>query len=162
MATWTDLRLAAPDIATEARALWDDSPLAYLATIRRDGSPRVHPVVPVWAGDDVHVAIGWWSPKWRDLERDARCVLHALPGPRDDEIAIRARALPADDARDAVRAAAHHTIHDADHVVRLDIEQVDHGWWEHVGRPDTHAVRRRWTPTDGVVTLDAGPRPPAT
>jgi hypothetical protein len=132
--------------------------LAYLATTRADGSPRVHPVVPVLADGDLFVAIGDWSPKWHDLRRDARCVLHALPGSRDDEFMLRCRAYEDPGSVDAVRAAAKHEIHDDDHVVRLDIDQADHGWWEHVGQPGTYPVRRRWIPGTGPTTLEAGPR----
>lgn len=128
----------------------------YLATVRSDGSPRLHPVVPVLASGSVFVAIGSWSPKWRDLRREPRCVLHCLPGARDDEFVMRCRAHEAPHALDRVRAAASHLIHDDDQIVEFDIERVDHGWWEHVGQPDTYSVRERWTPSRGVEQLATG------
>ena len=51
----------------------------YLATVRRDGGPRVHPVSPIIADDAVFCFI-MDSPKRRDLERDGRYALHAYPG----------------------------------------------------------------------------------
>jgi hypothetical protein len=60
----------------------------YLA-IRADGSPRLHPVTPVLAVVEIFAAMARESPKWGDLSRDPRCVLHALPGPRDEEFALR-------------------------------------------------------------------------
>lgn len=156
MATWAMLERDAPAIAAAGRDLFDQHVLGYLATTRADGSPRVHPVVPIVAAGDLLVAIGDWSPKWRDLRRDPRCVLHALPGARDDEFVLRCRATEAPASIEIARAAARHAIHDDDHVIRLDIEQAEHGWWEHVGEPDTYAIRWRWTPGQGLERRRAG------
>lgn len=156
MATWAQFARGAAEMAQAGRALWQEHVLMYLATVRSDGSPRVHPVVPTLADGRVFVAIGDWSPKWRDLRAEPRCVLHCLPGLRDDEFVMRCRAREVPGVVDQVRAAAAHTIHDDDRLFELDIEQVDHGWWEHVGRPETYPVRQRWTPTTGLTTLRAG------
>jgi hypothetical protein len=127
----------------------------FLATVRQDGSPRLHPVAPILADGRLYVAINPRSPKWRDLHRDPRCVLHALPGKRDDELMLRCVADEKQDALARVRAAAKHVIHDDDRIFEYDIKQVDLGWWEHVGQPGTYQVRRRWTPERGVVELAA-------
>jgi hypothetical protein len=154
MATWRQFAREAPDLAGAGRALWEQHVLMYLATVRADGSPRVHPVVPLLAEGSVFVAIGERSPKWRDLRRDPRCVLHSLPGQRDDEFVLRCRAREAPGSREAVREAADHVIHDDDHIFELDIDQADLGHWEHVGKPNTYAVRERWQP-GGVEQLRA-------
>jgi hypothetical protein len=156
MGSWTLLEERAPEIAAAGRGLFDQHGLAYLATTRADCSPRLHPVVPILADGELFVAIGDWSPKWRDLRRDHRCVLHALPGARDDEFALRCRAEDAPESIETVRAEATHTIHDDDHIVRLDIDQADHGWWEHLGEPGTYPVRWRWTPARGPERRQAG------
>jgi hypothetical protein len=158
VATWAQLSREAPGIAAAGRLLWERHGLMYLATVRGDGSPRVHPVTPVLAGSGVFVAVAGSSPKWRDLHAEPRCVLHCLPGPRDDEVLMRCRAREVPEAVERVRGAATHTIHDDDRLFELDIEQADHGWWENVGRPDTAPVRWRWTPTAGVVLLRSGRR----
>ena len=159
MSRWADLQEQAPEIAGAGRSLLAEHVLAYLATTRADGGPRVHPVVPVLAGGDLFVAVADRSPKWRDLHRDPRCVLHALPGPRDDEFVLRCNAQEDPDAIGAVRLAARHVIHDDDHVFRFDIERADHGWWELVGQPGTYPIRARWTPQGGVRSLRVGRRP---
>jgi hypothetical protein len=41
---WPDFAREAPEIAERGGALLRDFTLGYLATLRRDGSPRVHPV----------------------------------------------------------------------------------------------------------------------
>jgi hypothetical protein len=50
--------------------------IAYLATSRADGSPRVHPVSPFIAGDHLFVYMEPTSPKVFDLRRDSRYALH--------------------------------------------------------------------------------------
>ena len=67
MATWTEFTEAAPELAQRGADLWNQHVLMYLATVRGDGSPRVHPVAPILADGAVHVAINPRSPKWRDL-----------------------------------------------------------------------------------------------
>jgi hypothetical protein len=65
--------------------------VAYLAAVRPDGAPRLHPFCPIIAGGRLFAAIPHSSPKGHDLLRDPRCVIHAMPG-RDDELCIRATA----------------------------------------------------------------------
>jgi hypothetical protein len=144
VATWDEFTAAAPELAAAGRALWDASGLMFLATVRANGAPRLHPVAPVSAAGELLVAISHRSPKWRDLHHEPRCVLHALPGRRDDEFAVRCRAVARPDLREPLRAAAGHVIHDDDHVFAMAIDQVDLGWWELVGEPGTYPVRRRW------------------
>lgn len=156
MATWTEFAAAAPDMAAAGRELWRRHVLMFMGTVRGDGSPRVHPVVPVLGLGRIFVAIAPRSPKWRDLQRDPRCVLHALPGERDDEFVLRCTADESAQARELVRSAANHLIHDDDRIFELGIEQADHGWWEHVGQPGTYQVRRRWTPASGLTDLATG------
>jgi len=57
--------------------------------------PAAAPVLPVLAAGRLFAAIPRSSPKGDDLRRDPRCAIHALPGPEDDELAIRARAVEA-------------------------------------------------------------------
>jgi hypothetical protein len=170
MATWAEFEGAAPDLAAAAAARWPGivalhrgNPvpagepafaIAYLATVRPDGSPRLHPFCPILAAGRLCAAIPRRSPKGDDLRRDGRCVIHALPGPADDELCLRVRAEEATDdtpLRDAVRAVAAASGVDGmaqttarDPLFTFDLQQVDVGHWVDVGLPGTHAVRRRW------------------
>src|SRR5947208_1049532 len=72
--------------------------LRYLATIRKDGGPRLHPVCPVIAHDGLYIFIGNQSPKVHDLLRDGRFALHSFPLPEvDDEFYVAGRARRVDD-----------------------------------------------------------------
>jgi hypothetical protein len=151
MATWSDLEAAEPEMAAIGRTRLKPVPIMYLATVRRDGSPRVHPVCPIFAGGGVYVAVGGGgragpSPKRFDLERDGRYALHALPGNLDEEFYLTGRARRVTDSaeRAAVVEAAGFTVHDVDWVFELGIELAMTAYWENWTKPDTYAVRRFW------------------
>ena len=169
MASWTVVEREAPVVAaspsgcgrdlrarprTPAAAGQDTFVIAYLATLRRDGAPRLHPFCPIVAGGRLFAAIPRTSPKGWDLRRDARCVIHAMPGPDDDELCIRAAAseVAADTdtaalvqrtvARSDVGGMVESVRHEP--IFELDLLQVDVAWWVDVGQPGTHAERARW------------------
>jgi len=167
VATWEAFEAAAPDIAEAAHGRWPGivaldrrEPIvqpvfevAYLATIRPDGRPRLHPFCPVLANGRLFAAIPPQSPKGHDLRRDARCAIHALPGPDDDELMILAlaREVADDETRAMVRTVVERsevggmiaTV--TDHpLFEFDIEQVDVARWVDVRRRGTYAERLRW------------------
>src|SRR5690348_8099762 len=119
-----------PDMAEAGRRLLYQYGvgLAYLATVRPDGGPRVHPVDPTIVDGGIWVAIGDHSPKCGDLLRDARFALHTLPGPEvDDEFYLRGRVARADASgvEACERGLARDGVHSSDHVVfELDIERA--------------------------------------
>jgi predicted pyridoxine 5'-phosphate oxidase superfamily flavin-nucleotide-binding protein len=103
--TWRDLERAAPEIAEPGKTRLQKTRVALLATLRRDGSPRISPVEPYLAEGHLLFGAMAWTLKVRDLERDARCTLHsAITGPneREGELKLYGRAIEADDE---VRAA---------------------------------------------------------
>ncbi len=146
MATWSEFAAAAPEIAALGLKQFEKFQIAYLATVRVDGSPRVHPVSPIIADGRLFVATPPTSPKRLDLARDGRYVIHALPGKDDAEFLIRGRALRVTDAdtRASVSNAAGHTIHDHDWIFEYAIQEAMMAYWENVGQPDTHPVRKFW------------------
>jgi Pyridoxamine 5'-phosphate oxidase len=92
--SWEELDRQAPQIARLGKRLLEERGLAFLATVRRDGSPRLHPVSPVICQGELMMGVIDRSPKSRDLLRDGRCVLHALPGPGHAEFWVEALAEP--------------------------------------------------------------------
>jgi hypothetical protein len=101
MVSWPQFAAAAPGLATDVRALLEQygRGLAYLATVRADGGPRVHPVAPVFTDDGLFCFV-MRSPKRRDLERDGRYALHSFPSEdSDDEAYLAGTAVPVTDPR---------------------------------------------------------------
>src|SRR5438093_12551441 len=93
MVTWKDFAAAAPALAEAGRSLLNQFGvgLAFLATVRQDGAPRLHPVCPVLANDRLFVLITPASPKLHDLQRDGRYALQTFPQPKpgSDEFYLR-------------------------------------------------------------------------
>ncbi len=108
MLPWSDFATTEPDLATKGRALITQFGLglAYLATIRKDGGPRLHPFCPVFHEGGLYGLILPQSPKCGDLLRDGRYAMHAFsPEDRDDEFYITGRVERRDALEEAVRAA---------------------------------------------------------
>jgi hypothetical protein len=72
---WPQFAENNPDLAAFGAARLVAAP-AYLATIRADGSPRVHPVSPIVAPSGLYVFMEPNSPKAADLRIRARFALH--------------------------------------------------------------------------------------
>jgi len=161
MTTWEEFAADQPEMAKVLRHLLGWIPIAYIATVRRDGSPRVHPFVPIFAADRMFIAIPEWSPKRHDLRRDGRYAMHALPGKRDDEFYMTGRASLVEDAemRKAVVDAAKHTVHPTDDVFELSAEYVMTAHWEKQGQPNTYAVRKEWRPAGALLAAPNGVGP---
>jgi hypothetical protein len=75
MLSWTDFAAEVPHLEVVGRRRLERR-IAYLATIRADGSPRVHPVSPFIGGGCLALFMEPTSPKVADLRRDARYALH--------------------------------------------------------------------------------------
>ncbi len=107
MASWSTFAAAEPTLASDIRALLQQygPGMGYLATVRADGSPRVHPVSPVLTDDGLFCFVVD-SPKRRDLERDGRYALHSYPPEdSDDEAYLTGHAARVNDPQ-VVRALA--------------------------------------------------------
>src|SRR5512143_3592466 len=73
--SWQTLETQAPDIAEFSKTRLHNK-VAYLATIRKDGAPRVHPFTPIIGEGHFFVFMEPTSPKGHDLRRDARYAVH--------------------------------------------------------------------------------------
>jgi hypothetical protein len=144
---WERFALDAPELALAGRRLIDRYHVAFLATLRQDGAPRLHPVSPVFASGGMYIAIPPRSPKQRDLRRDHRFALHAMLGDSDEEFVVNgaARLDSSQELRVAVRQAAGHVIRDDDLLFELLIQRCLWGIWENVGQPDTRPAYRSWS-----------------
>lgn len=77
MASWRKLEAQAPELAALARQFFDAFSHKTLATLRRDGSPRISGTEVAFADGDLWLGSMWRSMKARDLQRDPRFALHS-------------------------------------------------------------------------------------
>ena len=71
-----DFAQAAPELANHVEERLGDRQICFLATVRRDGWPRVHPVGLNFRGDRLVVVMDPGSPKGRDLAENGRFAVH--------------------------------------------------------------------------------------
>ncbi len=149
MARWSDFAREAPDVAREGhRLLTQYGPgLGYLATVRPDGGPRIHPVCPIVVGDGLWVFVGP-SPKQGDLRRNGQYALHSFSCEDvDDEFMVAGPARAEDDAAvfDQVMTAylAQGTTSSGDETLfELGVERALHA--EYGPRPSWPPRYARW------------------
>jgi Pyridoxamine 5'-phosphate oxidase len=135
VATWGEFEQAAPELAAAARELLEARPYLTIATLRRDGSPRI-------SGIECSVAQGelWFGSmegavKARDLHRDPRFALHSGTDPTaaefigDAKVSGVAIAVPSEGES---------------HRFRADISEVS--TVRHGGEPADHLVIESWRP----------------
>ncbi len=150
MVSWQGFAAAAPELAELGRGLLTQFGvgLGFLATVRRDGAPRLHPVCPVLSDERLFVLITPESPKRNDLLRDGRYALQTFPQPKagSDEfyIAGRARAVEDTPTRAAILRDAKHMANAAEIPFELMLERVMHTRWEHVLTPQMRPVQQKW------------------
>jgi len=152
MVAWQDFAAAEPEMAEIGRALLEQfgPGLAFLATVRSDGAPRLHPVCPVLTDGRLYVLVTRESPKRDDLVRDGRYALQTFPQPKpgSDEFYVAGSARLVRDVATctAVLAAAKHMADASEVVFELGLERVMHTRWEHPLTPQMRPVHRKWRP----------------
>jgi hypothetical protein len=151
MARWNDLAAAEPELAAAGERLLRSFTVGYLATLRRDGVPRIHPVTVTLQAGALFVSTIAASRKSADLLRDPRYALHSFPrfpdaaGWNDEEFAVSGRArLVTDPAeREAVVAVHNDTVEEDDRFWELMIESAFHKY-----RIDGKPVYESWHAED--------------
>jgi hypothetical protein len=131
MARWEAFAQQEPEMAAAGRHLIYQYGigLGFLATIRPDGGPRLHPFCPIQAAGGLYGLI-IDSPKRRDLLRNGWFAIHAnQPEDRDDEFYLTGRAKqeldPAirEEVAAAYRASGGNT-NDEEWLFEFDIERA--------------------------------------
>jgi len=81
MARWSEFASAEPALARQVRERFGIRKHKTLATLRKDGSPRISGIEVEFADGELFLGMMPGSLKLRDLERDPRLALH---GPTED------------------------------------------------------------------------------
>ena len=153
MASWGEVESEAPALVALARELLDAHAHKTLATLRRDGSPRI-------SGTEVEVSDGelwlggmWGSRKARDLQRDPRYALHSgsddPPQWRGDaKVAGRVEEISDPERKAAV--VGEKAPSGPFHLFRADVEELV---VVRLGDPADHLVIEAWHAGRGVTSM---------
>ena len=157
MASWAEIEAAAPQLAARARAAFDAHKHKVLATLRRDGSPRISGIEASFADGQLWLGMMPGSRKALDLRRDPRLALHSpsVDPPEDDpanwagDAKLSGRAVEVDDPAMLQRMGAGEEAGDA-HLFRVDVTELVH---TRVGEPADHLVIELWQEGRGLRTM---------
>ena len=117
MASWAEFEAAEPKFAARVRLLLSTRKHLTMATLRRDGSPRISGTEVQFAGDELRIGSMPRAVKADDLVRDPRVAIH---GPTHDPAKSGAWRGEAKIAGRAVEVSA-----DGDgHFFRIDIAEA--------------------------------------
>ncbi len=147
--SWNTLATADPDLAAWGAARFDRSGVAYLATVRGDGAPRVFPVTPIIGDGRLFLFMEPTSPKGHDLQRDGRYALHcsvedASGGGGEFFIAGRARVVDDRAMRQIATKAARFTPAERYILFELQLDQASSTIYD-----DGTPVRTHWRANPG-------------
>jgi hypothetical protein len=147
MATWAEFAQASPRLAEHGERLFGVG-VAYIGTIARDSSPRVHPFTPLIEGGRLLALIARHTVKYGNLLRDPRCSVHAMLGDSDEEFMFIGRAVSSDDPATRMQAAvaARRINMTSTNDVAFEFfpEHVHWAIWKGLGTPGIHRESERW------------------
>jgi Pyridoxamine 5'-phosphate oxidase len=138
MPSWSEVEAQAPELAARARACFDAFTHKTLATLRRDGSPRISGTEVEFRDGEAWLGSMWRSMKALDLLRDPRFALHSGSA---DPSGWTGDAKLAGRAEDATEPEA------TSHRFRLDIAELV---VVYMGEPADHIVIESWHEGRGV------------
>ncbi|MEV1286918.1 pyridoxamine 5'-phosphate oxidase family protein [Micromonospora sp. NPDC049679] len=142
MTWWEDLAAAEPEFAERVRARFAVRKHGTMATLRKDGSPRISGTELEFGEDGLFIGSMPGALKALDLRRDPRLALHCPTedAPEGDETSWDG------DAKIAGRA---HEVPgpDGSHRFRIEITEVV---LTRVGEPGDHLVIESWHPGRGL------------
>jgi len=133
MATWREFEAAAPELAGRVQVLFEAQKHLTIATLRRDGSPRISGIECVFEDGDLWFGSMGGAVKALDLRRDPRFALHCGTGdsarwegdparwPGDAKLSGRAEELVGDGESHRFRAEIEEVV-----TIRLGGDPPDH------------------------------------
>jgi hypothetical protein len=151
LVTWKQFSASNPSLAKVGEGLIFQYGvgLAFLATIRKDGAPRLHPVCPVLSESGLFILVIPESPKKWDLLRDGRYALQSFPQDRPDSdefyLCGKAKAIEDSNVIESVFNDAKHQASKDEVLCELLIERAMHTKWEGFGTPDYRPVHEKWS-----------------
>jgi hypothetical protein len=153
MPSWSEFEAAAPELAARVRARLDAHTHKTLATVRRDGSPRISGTETELREGELWIGSMWHARKAHDLQRDPRFALHSGSADPPDWEGDAKLAGIAEEITDPVRVKEIHgekAPSGPSHLFRLDLREVSTVGLHPSG---TALLIEVWTPERGVRTI---------
>lgn len=153
MATWSEFAAAAPELAARVQQYFSRHPHKVLATVRRDGSPRVSGIEAELREGELWLGGMPRARKFDDLRRDPRLALHSGSDdpPRwtgDAKVAGRAVEVTEPEVLRRFAAGAGGERGPSPEVGQLELFRVDiaEAVVVRLGKPANHLLIEDWAP----------------
>ena len=145
MPSWNEFEAAAPELAAQVRERLDAHTHKTIATVRRDGSPRISGIETELRDGELWIGSMWQARKAHDLQRDPRFALHSGSDEPSDwkgdaKLAGIAEEIKGDSASS-----------EPSHRFRLDLREVS---TVALNEKRNALIIQVWTPDRGVQTIE--------
>jgi Pyridoxamine 5'-phosphate oxidase len=150
--SWAKFEAEAPELAARVRERFEAHGHKTLATLRRDGSPRISGTEAQFRDDDLWIGSMWNAVKALDLRRDPRYALHSASEDPDVWTGDAKIAGIAEEVTDPAKVLELNGSEvGRSHLFRLDVMEATR-----VGLSEDRKllVIETWTPRGGVRRLE--------
>jgi hypothetical protein len=153
MPSWAQFEAEAPELAAAVRERLEAHGHKTIATVRRDGSPRISGTEAQFRDGELWIGSMWQALKARDLQRDPRFALHSGSDDPDEWTGDAKLAGVVEEITDPERVRELNGAAAAagpSHLFRLDLQEVSV-----VGLNEERnaLVIEVWKPGEGVRTI---------
>jgi hypothetical protein len=160
VASWRDFAQAEPEFAGLIKARFDSHKHKIMATLRKDGSPRISGIEATFADGQLWLGMMPESRKALDLRRDPRLALHAASldaEMADGDAKLAGRAI--EHTTDETKSAFANTLGEAGqempegpfHLFSIDIQEAV---LIRLGEPADHLVIETWRDGHGLTRTE--------
>jgi hypothetical protein len=150
MASWSEFAAAAPELAERVRERLAAHKHQTIATLRKDGSPRISGTESQLRDGELWIGSMWGALKARDLQRDGRFALHSGSDEPDQWQGDAKLAGIAEEIVDSERVQENNG-EGKSHLFRLDLREVS---FVRVNEARTGLVIDVWTADGGLRTIE--------
>ena len=160
MASWRDFAQAEPEFAGLIKARFDSHKHKIMATLRKDGSPRISGIEATFADGQLWLGMMPDSRKALDLRRDSRLALHCMSADPemadgDAKLAGSATEHTGDDTKTAfgttLQEAGQEMPEGPFHLFSVDIQEAV---LIRLGEPADHLVIETWREGRGLKRVE--------
>jgi hypothetical protein len=156
MASWREITEQAPELAQAVRERLEAHRHKTLATLRRDGSPRISGTETKFAEGELWFGSMWRAVKALDLQRDPRFALHSGSDEPDSwrgdaKVAGRAEEISDPAKVEAINRPGVEAPPGPSHLFRADLDEVV---LVRLGDPPDHLVIETWHAGRGVRRIE--------
>ena len=151
MPSWKEFEAAAPELAEQVRLRLDAHTHKTIATVRRDGSPRISGIETAFRDGELWIGSMWQARKAHDLQRDPRFALHSGSDEPSDWKGDAKLAGIAEEVTDREDLDGESASSEPSHRFRLDLREVS---TVALNEKRTALVITVWTPDRGVRTIE--------